>query len=77
MSESREFELRSMEACSTVSGREPQRYNICRRQQHVDKITVFVDGFRWRPGLEKNHDGTGGADWESHSGTCLDPHFGD
>ena len=61
MSERREFDFIPLKRAARHLVEKPKAALRFRRQEHIDKITVFVDKrFRWRPSLEKKHSGIGG-----------------
>ena len=74
MSEPRESDFVPLKRAARYQVWKPKAVMRFRRQEHVDKNTVFVDSdFARDPVWRQKYDGTGGADWESYS-EISDPH---
>ena len=71
MSETREFAFIPLKRAARYLVGKPIAATRFRRQEHVDKISLRGQRFRWRPSLEKQYDGIGGSDSQSHGEICI------
>ena len=67
MGERRELYFIPLKRAARYLVRKHQAALRCRRQEHVDKISLRGQRFRSRPSVEKQHYGIGCSDRQSHS----------